>query len=60
MMIVEAKSENKSWLINLDDETASEIDTTMLIELEARLSEADRPMIVEARAYAASHSWSDA
>ncbi len=58
LMIVRGASEDKSWLVNLDDETASEIDNTTLAEM--RLSDADKPMIVETRAYAASHAWSDA
>jgi hypothetical protein len=60
VIIVRAKSENKSWIINLDDETSLEVENEAAAEFESRLSDAGETTIVEARAYAACHGWSEA
>jgi hypothetical protein len=60
LMIKHTKEDDKSWVVNLDNNTMSEIEAETTAEETRGLMAAASPLIVDSRAYAASHAWFDA
>ena len=57
MMITHTKNDNKSWLVNLDEQTVSEIESEAFVDEASCAFDADKSVVVEVRAHAASHGW---
>jgi hypothetical protein len=60
LMIMHTKEDDKSWVVNLDENTISEIESDRTVDETRGLLAAASPVIVDSRAYAASHAWFDA
>jgi hypothetical protein len=57
LMIMRSKNDNKSWLVNLDEQTVSEIESEAFADETSCAFDADKSVVVEVRAHAASHGW---